>query len=341
MLSLQERIDVLVELGHYLQLKDERLNAHLIRTKYNNKWFTVENQLFATDAISTQLLSREKLEKWLVENNISQNNASKKIGFIPNTNHPISVFQDLIYTFISGHISFIKLSDEDKFLLPFLIKKMEEIKTGTTDYFQFPAHLPFKEMDAIIASGTEGMVKHFQKYFKHKKLITKTNKKSIGIIQGNETKDDFRKLAIDTLTYFGKGNRNISKIYVPVDYDFNLLLEAFHECKDIIKNDGYKNNYDYQITILILNQALYWNNGSMILAEKTALASPLSVLNFEYYNDVSDLENKINLIADDIENIVANSVFDNIKTIPFGSSLIPSLNDYENDINIINFLKDI
>ncbi|MGK0388597.1 MAG: hypothetical protein ACI94Y_001327 [Maribacter sp.] len=341
MLSLQERIDVLVELGHYLQLKDERLNAHLVRTKYNNKWFTVENQLFATDAISSQLLSKEKLEKWVLDNNVAQDNAPKKIGFIPNTNHPISVFQDLMSAFIYGHISFIKLSKEDKYLLPFLVKKMEEIKTGTADYFQFPEHLPFKEMNAIIASGNEGMVKQFNQYFKDKKLIAKTNKKSIGIIKGDETKDDFRKLAIDTLTYFGKGNRNISKIYVPTDYDFNLLLEAFHESKDIIKNTGYKNNYDYQITILILNQAVYWNNGSMILAEKTALASPLSVLNFEYYNDVVDLENKINLIADNIENIVANSAFDNIKTVPYGSSLIPSLDDYENDINVVDFLKGI
>lgn len=340
MLSLQERIDVLVELGFYLQLKDERLNAHLIRSQYNNKWFTVDNQLFATDAIALQLLSRKKLEKWVLENNI-KDNPQKKVGFIPNSNHPISVFQDLICSFILGHISYVKLSDEDKYLLPFLIKKMNEIKAGTADYFQFPEHLPFKEMDAIIASGDESMTKHFKNYFKDKKFINKMNKKSIGIITGNESKDNFKKLAIDVLTYFGKGNRNVSKVYVPNDYDFNLLLEAFHEFKDIIKNDAYKNNYDYQITILILNKTLYWNNGSIILAENAALNSPISVLNFEHYKDVSDLEGKINAVSDKIENIVAHSSFGNIKTIPFGSSLLPSLNDYENNIHIVDFLKAI
>lgn len=341
MLSLKERIDVLVELGHYLQLKDERLHAYLHRTAHKNKWFSVEYQEFAIDAICQQFLNRDLLEKWVEKNQIINNQQPQKMAIIPSDSTPLSGFHDLLCTFITGNISVFKLSEKDLFTLPFLVKKMDEIKSGTAAYFSFPETLPIREINGILATGNEGIIKQFNLYFKNKKRLLRLQKNSIGIIQGDETKEDFRKLAIDVLTYFGMGSRNISKIYVPENYDFDLFLQVFHEFKDIIKNSVFKNNYDYQITVLILNRIKHWNNGSIILAEKEAIASPVSVLNFETYKDSNNLYSKIKEAAFNLENIISNTALKEIHSTPYGKSLIPALDDYENNLDIIKFLQKI
>ncbi|MEN0002784.1 MAG: acyl-CoA reductase, partial [Bacteroidota bacterium] len=64
MLSLSERIDLLVRLGEHLGEKDEYLEALMHRTHYNNKWFTIANQQQAVRAIADAFLATAKIEQW-------------------------------------------------------------------------------------------------------------------------------------------------------------------------------------------------------------------------------------------------------------------------------------
>lgn len=341
MLSLENRINVLVELGHYLQLKDDRLMAFIKRTAFNKKWFTEDNQLFAIDMICQQFLNRTNLDQWIADHSIQDTETPKSIGIIADGNIPLSSFHDIICSFVLGNNTIVKLPEDDLYLMPFLIKKMNEMLPGVEDYFSFPGKLPFREMDAILISGKKETTKHFESYFKDTPLLVRNEKRSVAIINGNEEKEDFKKLAIDILKYYGIGNRNVSKLFVPKDYDFNLFLETLHEFKDIIRFDGYKNNYDYQISVLILNKMIHWNNGSIILSENVALFSPISVLNYEVYHSQEALISKINADARYIHSIVSKNPVDGLETIPFGSSLSPSLNDYESDKNVIQFLQQL
>lgn len=328
-MTVQKRIEILIQLGKYLQKKDERLYAFLHRTAHNNRWFTIEEQYKAIDLICKYLLDENKLKKWVENRNIPQHKMPQNVGILPHDHSPLSAWNIIMTTFIYGHISVIKLPKNDSFLLPFLIKKMEENYGGVKDFFKFKEQLPVKELDGLLAQVTSNMRPHLERYFQNKPTYFQEIKHSLSVIHGTETREDFLALSKDVLTFFGRDERNVSKLYVPKNYDFNLLLETFHEKNDIIKHDPYKNNYDYQISLLILNRTLHWNNGSIILAEQSDLQSPIAVLNFESYENHDDLINKLNTEKNNIKNIVSQVDIKGFSTIPFGSSLNPTYFDFE------------
>jgi hypothetical protein len=74
-------------------------------------------------------------------------------------------------------------------------------------------------------------------------------------------------LADDVYQYFGRGCRNVTKIYVPLNYDFKPLLEALKKYDYLIDFHKYKNNYDYRLALLILNKQFYMTNGSVLLVK--------------------------------------------------------------------------
>ena len=47
----------------------------------------------------------------------------------------------------------------------------------------------------------------------------------------------------------------------------------------------YKHNYDYQLALLIMNNRYYMNNGSVLITENESAFSPVSQINYEFYDD--------------------------------------------------------
>ncbi len=341
LLSLEERIDILQQLGNYLKEKDERLGAYIHRTHFNNKWFTPENQWLSIDAITENFLNENKLNQWAKNYYLDKNNSPKKIGLIPAANIPLVAFHDIISIFITGNISVIKLSERDQFILPFFVKKMTEWNSNIEFYFQFPKQLSIKELDGIIATGSNNSSRYFESYFAKIPNIIRKNRNSIGIIQGDETADDFRKLGKDIFQYYGLGCRNVSKIHVPKNYKFEPLLEILHEFNSIILHEKYKNNFDYQITLLILNNAFHLNNGSIIISKNKAIQSPISVLHFEEYDNIDSLEKELNNQREEIQCIVSKIQFESMNTIHFGQAQSPTLLDYADGVDTIYFLLQL
>ena len=90
-------------------------------------------------------------------------------------------------------------------------------------------------------------------------------------------------LGKDVFDYFGLGCRNVSKIYIPNGYNFEPLLAAFHRYNKIVLNTKYKNNFDYNYTLHILNKVDYKANGCIMIIEDEALQSRIATLHFEVY----------------------------------------------------------
>ncbi len=339
-MDLQKRKEALFFLGDYLRQKDERLYAHLHRTHYKNRWFTIENQYSAIDAICDEFLNPEKLNNWISNYQIKHWEHPKKIGLIPAANIPLVWFHDVFCIFISGHDPVVKLSDRDEYLLPFLVKKMNEEFPGVEQYFSFPENIAVKELDAIIATGSNNSSRYFDYYFRKMKNIIRSNRNSVGILDGSETQEELKELGDDICNYFGLGCRSVSKLYVPKNYDFVPLLEILHERKDLVLHEKYKNNYDYQTTILILNKTPYWNNGSSVIVKNNALASPISVIHFEEYEKKDELEKILLKEKNNIQCIVSKSPLDRIDSVPLGKAQCPGLSDYADGIDTMEFLQD-
>jgi len=187
-----------------------------------------------------------------------------------------------------------------------------------------------KGCDAYIATGSNNSARYFEYYFSKYPGIIRKNRTSVAVLTGGEKGDELEKLSDDVHAYFGLGCRNVTKVYVPRGYDFVPLLESFHRYKYFADHNKYKNNYDYYLSIQIMNNRFYMTNGSTLLIEDESIFSPISQLNYGFY------ENREGLI----ETLKFNQEIQCIAglDIPFGEAQRPALMDYADGVDTMQFL---
>jgi hypothetical protein len=336
-MTLKERIDVMSQLGTHLQNGDEFLDALIHRTEYNNAWFTKDNQHQSIQAIATAFLEKEKLEAWVANYDFPEKTERKTVGLVLAGNIPLVGFHDILCVFIAGHKAMIKLSDKDKFIFPYLVKLLAKFDERAADYFEITERLT--GFQAVIATGSNNSARYFDAYFGKYPNIIRRNRNAVAVLNGSETTEDFGNLGQDVFQYFGLGCRNVAKLYVPKSYDFNPMLEVFHEAhKQLAMHSKYKNNFDYNYALYMLNKVPIWNNGCIIFTEDKAIQSRIANLHYEFYEDKEVLENDLAAKMEEIQCVVAKTEFQNIKTVDFGEAQRPQLMDYADGVDTIAFL---
>jgi hypothetical protein len=341
LLTLRERLDLLAELGHYLRGGgDTELDAAIRESYLENRWFTEDNTRQALAAIADAFLDRDKLEAWAAHYPVGTTpHPDKTIGLVMAGNIPLVGFHDWLCVFVAGQRAKIKLSDKDKRLLPLLIKKMGEWAPESWEYTEFVAgNDALRGFDAVIATGSNNTARYFEQYFGKYPHIIRRNRNAVAVLSGTETMAELYALGRDIFTYFGLGCRNVSKIYIPHGYHFDTLLEALHEYRDIVLHDKYKNNFDYNLTLLVLNQVRYHNNGCLLLTENTALPSRIALVHYEYYDDLADIDRLLAEKRDEIQCVVSHIHLRDFQSLPFGQSQQPGLSDYPDGVDVMAFL---
>jgi Acyl-CoA reductase (LuxC) len=344
-MTLQERIGILSELGDFLRndTDNEALMGVIQQTWIENRWFTPENIREAIAAIADTMLKPELLEKWAAQYPISSStHPEHTIGLVMAGNIPLVGFHDWLCVFLSGARAKVKLSEKDKNLLPFLIQKMGEWAHESREYTIFCAeNEPLRGFDAVIATGSNNTARYFEQYFAKYPHIIRRNRNAVGVIDGSETFADFYALGRDIFAYFGLGCRNVSKIYVPRSYVFDPMLEALHEYKELANHDKYRNNFDYNTTLLLLNSRHYLNNGCIILLEDVSLNSRIATVHYEYYDDSAVLADDLRQKSEEIQCIVGKLTLPGISVLPFGQSQSPTLNDYPDGVDVMHWLTTL
>ena len=340
MIDLNYKIKVLNELGIYISKilnnkSQSTLDNLSVSMLDNNRWFDKKSIAYSFRAWS-EILKKDFIKKWLYKYQISSFKKKKTIALILPGNIPLVGFHDILCIWILGYKGLIKLSSKDNVSIPFLTNYLE--KKSKVKSFTYTDSI-IKNFDAVIATGSNNSSIYFQYYFfKYPKIIRK-NRTSIAVLDGNETEIDLKNLGKDILLYFGLGCRNVSKIYIPKGFDLNKVFKGLETFSYIIKNSKYANNYDYNKSIFLINQDKFLDNGFFILKESSKIYSPISCAFYEYYENKKDLKNKLHLIKNDLQCIVSKSII--IKGTLFGNSQNPSLEDYADNIDTIEFLMNI
>ncbi len=198
-----------------------------------------------------------------------------------------------------------------------------------------------KGFDAVIATGSDNSSRYFEYYFGKYPHIIRKNRNSIALLSGNESREDLELLASDVFLYFGLGCRNVTKLYVPAAYNFTALLETFNIYKDRLSmHNKYMNNYEYNKSIFLIDRVAHLDTGFCLLKEDIALASPISVLFYEYYKDTAEVLNNISVKRDKIQCLVAGEKLTDF-TVSFGKSQQPELWDYADGVDTMKFLLDL
>ena len=325
------RIDLAAQLGEYILSDAADWEEAKHKASLTNPWFTPEFIDLATGNIAKNFLDKQKLERWTSSYRIEEV-APKKIGIVMAGNIPLVGFHDFLSVFISGHKAIIKASSKDEVLIKHLAEKLTEWNKELNELIVFQEML--KACDAYIATGSNNSARYFEYYFKKYPHIIRRNRTSVAVLDGNETITELEKLADDVHLYFGMGCRNVTKIYVPKGYDFIPMLSAFRKYDHFKDHHKYKNNYDYNLALHILNGKFYMSNESIILFENPSIFSPISQLNYEFYTDK-------NLVAKSLESVDDLQCAVGHDYIPFGQAQVPSLIDYADGIDTINFLTKL
>jgi hypothetical protein len=332
-MNLQERKEILTRLGNYMLSDEEEWLWTKERANGENAWFTPEFIDLAAHNIANRYLNPEKLQVLVERYHIPDENPDpKKVGIVMAGNVPMVGFHDLFCTFITGHYAVVKLSSKDAVLLKFLVKKMVEWNKSAAGYFTFSEML--KGCDAYIATGSNNSSTYFSYYFSKYPHIIRRNRTSAAILTGEESTEELQKLADDVYQYFGLGCRNVTKIYVPEGYHFERLLQVFGKYNYLADHPKYKNNYDYNLALHLLNKRMYMSNESLLLVEDPSPFSPISQLHYQYYQESDELHQQLR--GDErLQCIVSRH---NVK---FGEAQQPDVCDFADGVDTVQFLLNL
>jgi hypothetical protein len=305
----------------------------LRKAEAENGWFTQENIRFALQSWK-EALSEENLNEWVSNYNMEETHP-KTVAVIMAGNIPLVGFHDFLSVLITGNKVLAKLSSNDKTLLPFLAHQLIAIEPGFKDYIEFTEGR-LENFDAVIATGSNNTSRYFDYYFGKYPNIIRKNRNSVAVLTGNETKTELTGLADDIFRYFGLGCRNVSKLYVPENYDFEKFFDAMFTWKEIIHNHKYINNYDYNKAVYLMDSFPLLDNEFMILKEDTGFSSPISVVFYELYGSMEQVEKILSEEAENIQCVVSKAGLPD--EIFFGETQTPKLWDYADGVDTVNFL---
>ena len=349
-MTLETKKSVFVELGKFLSQfsedksvkKQDVLNNELFFEDFialiklsqsHNGWYTPEQVYFSIQSWA-KALTKENLNQWLSGYPIDIT-ATKNIALILAGNIPLVGFHDFLSVLITGHNVLVKTSSNDQHLLPFLAKYIVAIEPKFADKISF-VEGKLENFDAVIATGSNNTARYFEYYFKEKPSIIRKSRNSVAILTGKETKAQLSALGEDIFRYFGLGCRNVSKLFVPKDYSFVAFFEAIFEYQEVIHYEKYANNYDYNKAVFLMSNFKLLDNGFLTLKEDKSHASPISSVFYEYYDDISELQNRLEVESEQIQCIVSDKLTKD--SIDFGQTQHPELWNYADNVDTISFL---
>ncbi|MCU0388451.1 MAG: acyl-CoA reductase [Chitinophagaceae bacterium] len=327
-MNLQERISTLCTLGEYLKQNPSGWLAAKQNAYIKNPWFIPAFVELSVDNIIHHFLQEKALVSLANEYGIpAQNEQPLTVGITMAGNIPLVGFHDFLTIFMSGHRQVIKPSSKDDVLITYIVDYLKKCDSRIENLVQFSDRL--NGCDAFIATGSNNSGRYFEYYFGKYPHIIRRNRTSAAILTGNESPEQLEALSDDILLYFGLGCRNVSKLYVPEKYDFQPLLRALERYNWMKDHDKFRNNYDYQLSLLILNNRFFMSTPATILVESTELFSPISQINYEYYHlPPEDLSERF---YEQIQCICGAG------NLAFGKAQQPGLTDYADGVDTMAF----
>ncbi len=331
-MTIPNKISLLIKLGQYMASNDAQWQQVKNNASVKNGWFIPEFINKSISNICNAFLQPQILQQFAQQYNCTNNTTPKTIGIVMAGNIPLVGFHDFLCVFLSGHYAKIKLSEKDEILLTHLIQQLKFWDEACNPYFEIAPML--KNCDAYIATGSNNSARYFEQYFGKYPNIIRRNKTSVALLTGSETTQQLEALATDVHLYFGLGCRNVTKIFVPNKYDFVPILNAFRKYYHFADHHKYKNNYDYNLAIHILNNVFYMSNESVLLIEDDRLFSPISQLHYSFYNNVNEVTDALQQ-SNDVQCIVGNGF------VPFGEAQNPTIMQFADNVNTMSFLQNL
>ncbi len=303
------------------------------KANYSNPWFTINNLNLAWNGL-LRYLHEERFEAWAANYDLG-NPKPKRVGVVMAGNIPMVGIHDFICVLLSGHTLVAKLSSQDEVLIQFISKKLIEAEPTFQSRIFFVDRL--KDIDTVIATGSDNTARYFEYYFSKYPHIIRKNRTSVAVLTGNEAAGELSALGDDIFTYFGMGCRNVSKIFLPEGQPIEELFKYWTSYKHLADHNKYANNYHYQRSIMMMNQQVFQDIGFALFIESPLFGSPLAVVYYSYYSNLEELTIQLSSNSDKLQCIVCrDGLLEG--TNKFGTAQTPDVMDYADNVDTLKFL---
>jgi len=350
MTDLERRLNAFIELGKFIgdfceyqnnpspdghpkSKAFQKLEEIIVLAEKSNGWFTPDNILFAFEKWK-ELLTEEQLRDWLAAYPLEKNR-KKEVAIIMAGNIPLVGFHDFLSVLLTGNSVLVKLSSNDRILLPYLAEYLVEQEASLKNAIRFTEE-KLDEFDAVIATGSNNTARYFEYYFSKRPHLIRKNRNSVAVLSGNESQKQLRDLGEDIFRYYGLGCRSVSKLFVPDTYDFEQFFSAIYPYRTLLDHQKYANNYDYNKAVYLMSEFKLWDNGFLMLKQDENYASPIASLFYERYDTPEDITDRLMRDQVKIQCVVGQEFIEN--GIPFGQTQSPSLTDYADGVDTVDFL---
>lgn len=298
-----------------------------------NPWF-IENFVRTMFSHIAQITSKESIEKYTTP--ISTTSYPQNILVIAAGNIPMVSFHDVLSVLLTGHNLIFKPSSKDTVLMKMLLSLLQDLNPYFKEKITIQENtLTPQNIHAVIATGTNNTALLIHQYFSKYPRIVRNNRTSIAIIDDTTTDENLNQLADDILLYFGLGCRNVSKIFIPENFDIQRIFKAIYPYGFMMQHNKYMNNYDYYRSIYLLNKEPFLENNFLILKESSHLHAPVANLFYQTYKDKSEINHYIELHKNELQTVVGKNYT------PFGQSQFPDITEFADGINTLEFLNNL
>ena len=332
--AVEENFDLLQyegwDAGAFQAAVDNAVNA--------NAWFTPES-IFRSLYILGVSMMKSDLQAWARMYDLGSNKEAGTIAVVMAGNIPAVGFHDFLSVLMSGNKILAKLSSDDKYLIPGLADLLITEEPEFSDLISFTEET-IQDFDAVIATGSNNTSRYFKHYFGKYPHIIRNNRNGLAVLTGIEDDESLNSLGDDIFLYYGLGCRNVSKLFVPKDYNFDPFFKSIESFTSVGDHHKYRNNYDYNKSIYLVNGIHHFDNGFLLLREEASMASPVSVLHFEYYENIEELNRFISGESENIQCIISADPKVS-RAIPPGTGQYPKLWDYADGVDTMEFLMSL
>jgi hypothetical protein len=302
-----------------------------------NPWFTEHTVRQSLRAIFTDMLQPGKLQEWAKMYEMPKD-TQKAIGIIMAGNIPLVGFHDLLCVLMAGHRAVVKMSFKDSALLPVLAKYLVQIDHHFEERVVF-VEKDLGKVDAVIATGSDNASRYFESAYGALPHIFRKNRGSVAVLTGQETPEQLQLLSNDVFSYFGLGCRNVSKIFVPENYDFTALRKAFSSRVNLLEHKNYADCYRYARAMWQMRKADFIDCSSCVLAPSEQLGAGIAEVLYQTYSNEDAVVQLLNAYQDSLQCIVADNLPAGLQDagVQFGQTQHPALTDYADGRDVMIF----
>lgn len=298
-----------------------------------NPWFTLSDVVFSVDAVRRNMLDAAVSARWLSYYGANERTVRSRVAVIMAGNIPLVGLSDLLCVVASDCIPYIKMSSKDSVLMEYVVGLLCGLAPG----IRVERYVPEERYDAAIATGSDNMGRYFHALFDGIPSIIRGSRSSVALLTGEETDGELHALGRDIFRYSGLGCRNVSLVFIPLDYDLARFVRAVAPPEEAV-NPKYRNNYRSLRARLRAAGEDFYDGGTFVVTVGDRFPVSLSNIVAFRYDRAEEVYGWLEANDGAVQCVVGRDVV-HPRAVGFGAAQMPWPWDYPDGTDVMAFLR--